>query len=92
VSKLTPAYESSVDNYHLSYRLSIAGGITTALILPGSANAIAGEAYSIKLRSTYEHTPSSMLVDAPPQLNGTRAPLRWRHMKYEASLDHGRQF
>jgi hypothetical protein len=65
-----------------SYQLAISAGSTTALVLPGSANAIAGEAYTIKLRETSARTPSSMLVDAPPQINGTiGAPLRWRHMK-----------
>jgi hypothetical protein len=43
----------------------------------------AGEAYTIKLRATPERTPTSMLVEAPPQINGTfGAPLKWRHMKY----------
>ncbi|KAG6832608.1 hypothetical protein H0H92_014444 [Tricholoma furcatifolium] len=37
-----------------SYPLSIAGGVTTALILPGSSNAIGGQAFPIKLRSTKE--------------------------------------
>ncbi|KAG6900265.1 hypothetical protein C0993_000718 [Termitomyces sp. T159_Od127] len=41
-----------------SYPLSIAGGVTTALVLPGSTNAIGastcGQAFVIKLRSTKE--------------------------------------
>ncbi|KAK0203390.1 hypothetical protein DFS33DRAFT_1383654 [Desarmillaria ectypa] len=68
-----------------AYRLSIAGGITTALILPGSANAIGGQAFVIKLRPTEEKTPSSMLLEPPFSLNGSYVdpslPPRWRQMK-----------
>ncbi|KAK0458000.1 carbohydrate esterase family 9 protein [Desarmillaria tabescens] len=68
-----------------AYRLSVAGGITTALILPGSANAIGGQAYVIKLRPTEEKTPSSMLLEPPFSLNGSYVdpslPPRWRQMK-----------
>ncbi|KAG9313485.1 hypothetical protein JVU11DRAFT_5810 [Chiua virens] len=69
-----------------SYALGIAGGVTTSLILPGSADAIGGQAFTIKLRPTNERTPSSLLVDPPYGLNGTGVdygvPPRWRHMKY----------
>ncbi|KAH9083405.1 carbohydrate esterase family 9 protein [Lactarius deliciosus] len=54
-----------------SYPLSIAGGVTTALILPGSANAIGGQAFTIKLRKTAERSPTAMLLEPPYQLNGT---------------------
>ncbi|PBK90230.1 carbohydrate esterase family 9 protein [Armillaria gallica] len=68
-----------------AYRLSIAGGITTALVLPGSANAIGGQAFAIKLRPTEEKTPSSMLLEPPFSLNGSyidsSLPPRWRQMK-----------
>ncbi|KAG7441138.1 carbohydrate esterase family 9 protein [Guyanagaster necrorhizus] len=68
-----------------AYRLSIAGGITTALILPGSANAIGGQGFVIKLRPTEEKTPSSMLLEPPFSLNGSYVnpslPPRWRQMK-----------
>lgn len=63
----------------------MAGGVTTSLILPGSANAIGGQAFVMKLRSTKERTPTSMLVEPPYGLNGTEvdptSPLRWRYMK-----------
>lgn len=69
-----------------AYRLSISGGVTTALILPGSANAIGGQAYVIKLRPTAERSPSSMLLEPPFTLNSSaKTPLlpnRWRHMKH----------
>lgn len=71
-----------------AYRLSISGGLTTAVILPGSANAIGGQAFVIKLRSTSERSPSAMLLEPPHNLlvNGTASsteppPLRWRQMK-----------
>ncbi|KAH9061388.1 carbohydrate esterase family 9 protein [Lactarius vividus] len=66
-----------------SYPLSIAGGVTTALILPGSANAIGGQAFTIKLRKTAERSPTAMLLEPPYQLNGTYSAsgvLPWRQM------------
>ncbi|KAI0030405.1 carbohydrate esterase family 9 protein [Vararia minispora EC-137] len=73
-----------------SYRLSIAGGITTALVLPGSANAIGGQAFRIKLRKTKERSTTAMLVEPPSGLNGSEvdyyAPPRWRLMKYACAL------
>ncbi|KAG6911114.1 hypothetical protein DXG01_003854 [Tephrocybe rancida] len=69
-----------------SYLLSIAGGVTTALVLPGSGNAIGGQAFAIKLRATKERTPASMLLEPPYNLNGSspdpHLPFRWRYMKH----------
>ncbi|KAF7317119.1 Carbohydrate esterase family 9 protein [Mycena chlorophos] len=69
-----------------SYPTSIAGGITTALVLPGSGNSIGGQAFVIKPRKTAEKSSNAMLVEPPyninqsfPVLNG---PPRWRHMKH----------
>ncbi|KAH0826552.1 hypothetical protein J3R83DRAFT_4906 [Lanmaoa asiatica] len=71
-----------------SYAHSIAGGVTTSLILPGSGSAIGGQGFTIKLRSTSERSTSSLLVDPPYGFNGTRVdydmPPRWRHMKYDS--------
>lgn len=69
-----------------SYALSISGGVTTSLVLPGSADAIGGQAYVIKLRKTAERSPSSMLLEPPYQINASEPwdaslPPRWRHMK-----------
>lgn len=68
-----------------SYPLSVAGGVTTSLILPGSANAIGGQAFVIKLRETNERTPTSMLLEPPYHINNSfpnpNLPPRWRHMK-----------
>ncbi|KAF8549605.1 composite domain of metallo-dependent hydrolase [Imleria badia] len=86
---LTVPWVRSVDGLNThdeSYALSIAGGVTTSLILPGSADAIGGQAFAIKLRSTSERSSSSLLVDPPYGLNGTQVdyhiPPRWRHMKH----------
>ncbi|KAH7913892.1 carbohydrate esterase family 9 protein [Hygrophoropsis aurantiaca] len=68
-----------------SYHLSISGGVTTSLVLPGSANAIGGQAFVIKLRKTKERTPTSMLVEPPYTINNSfpyhDTPPRWRHLK-----------
>ncbi|EJD04405.1 composite domain of metallo-dependent hydrolase [Fomitiporia mediterranea MF3/22] len=70
-----------------AYRLSISGGVTTALVLPGSANDIGGQAFTMKLRPTKERTPTSMLLEPPFTLNSTdmidmSSPPRWRQMKH----------
>ncbi|KAH9930391.1 carbohydrate esterase family 9 protein [Amylocystis lapponica] len=69
-----------------SYRLSISGGVTTALVLPGSANAIGGQGFTIKLRKTAERSPTSMLLEPPYQINSSFPQLeerpRWRQMKH----------
>ncbi|KAH9918644.1 uncharacterized protein B0H18DRAFT_1030145 [Fomitopsis serialis] len=63
----------------------MAGGVTTSLILPGSANAIGGQAFVMKLRPTKERSPTSMLLEPPYSLNGTNVDPsvspRWRYMK-----------
>ncbi|EJF61654.1 composite domain of metallo-dependent hydrolase [Dichomitus squalens LYAD-421 SS1] len=69
-----------------AYKLSIAGGLTTALVLPGSANAIGGQAILIKLRSTADRAPTGKLLENPYERNGSvydpHAYFRYRHMKY----------
>ncbi|OJA11255.1 hypothetical protein AZE42_05686 [Rhizopogon vesiculosus] len=79
-----------LNTHDASYQLAMAGGVTTAQILPGSANNIGGQAFIMKFRPTAERSPSSMLLEPPYTLNGTHfnhslAP-RWRHMKYVISL------
>lgn len=95
-----------------SFALSISGGVTTALVLPGSANAIGkhprsslqsassqvtychtatgGQGFTIKLRKTAEHSPSSMLLEPPYQINSSfldvEGSIRWRQMKYVYDL------
>ncbi|KAJ3829135.1 hypothetical protein F5880DRAFT_1607895 [Lentinula raphanica] len=80
-----------------SYALSISGGVTTSLVLPGSADAIGGQAYVIKLRKTAERSPSSMLLEPPYQINSSNAwettnPPRWRHMKHACGENPSRVY
>ncbi|KAJ7888524.1 hypothetical protein B0H13DRAFT_2252760 [Mycena leptocephala] len=65
-----------------AYRLAIAGGVTTAQILPGSANNIGGQAFLIKLRPTAERSASAMLLEPPLMLglNASDDRPKWRHM------------
>ncbi|KAF8630679.1 hypothetical protein AX15_002823 [Amanita polypyramis BW_CC] len=51
-----------------AYPLSIAGGTTTTLVLPGSTDGIGGEGYVVKLRDTSEHSPTSMLLEPGSQV------------------------
>ncbi|KAH7091723.1 composite domain of metallo-dependent hydrolase [Auriculariales sp. MPI-PUGE-AT-0066] len=72
-----------LNTHDLSLELSIAGGLTSALVLPGSGNAIGGQAFAMKLRRTAARTPSSMLIDSPlGQIVTPQNPPRWRHMKH----------
>jgi hypothetical protein len=79
-----------------AYALSVAGGITSALVLPGSANAIGGQAFPIKLRPTAERSAHAMLLEPPYTLNGTAppagAPPRWRHMKHACGENPSRVY
>ncbi|KAJ6616478.1 carbohydrate esterase family 9 protein [Mycena sp. CBHHK59/15] len=79
-----------------AYRLSISGGVTTANVLPGSANAIGGQAFVIKLRPTSERSASAMLLEPPFSLNGTYVdPFqrpRWRQMKFVCIPRPGRVY
>ncbi|KAK4704844.1 hypothetical protein P7C70_g1364, partial [Phenoliferia sp. Uapishka_3] len=77
-----------INTHDLAYKRSISGGVTTALVLPGSANNIGGQAFVIKLRATKEKTPDSLVLEMPyhiPTPNKTvwdpEDPPRWRHMK-----------
>jgi hypothetical protein len=49
------------------------GGVTTSLILPGSANNIGGEAYVLKLRKVPTLSVEDMLI----QYNITTKRERW---------------
>lgn len=75
-----------INSHDEAYRLSISGGLTSANVLPGSANAIGGQAFTIKLRPTSERTVSSMLLEPPYDTDLMRVdpsvPLRWRQMKH----------
>ncbi|KAJ6469475.1 hypothetical protein C8R45DRAFT_1055168 [Mycena sanguinolenta] len=79
-----------------AYRLSISGGVTVANVLPGSADAIGGQAFVIKLRPTAERSSSAMLLEPPFSLNGTHVdPFqrpRWRQMKHACGENPSRVY
>ncbi|KAL6305041.1 carbohydrate esterase family 9 protein [Sparassis latifolia] len=79
-----------------SYALSISGGVTTALVLPGSANAIGGQGVTIKLRKTAERSPTSMLLENPYSINASSARVeehpRWRQMKHACGENPSRVY
>lgn len=85
-----------LNTHDASYELAIAGGVTTAQILPGSANDIGGQAFLIKLRPTAERSPSSMLLEPPHTLNGSHIDHsltpRWRHMKHACGENPSRVY
>ncbi|KAK7032843.1 carbohydrate esterase family 9 protein [Favolaschia claudopus] len=80
-----------------SFALSIAGGITTAVILPGSGNAIGGQAFLIKPRKTTERSATSMVLEPPYTVNSSfpadpSRPPRWRHMKHACGENPGSSY
>ncbi|KAJ6532729.1 carbohydrate esterase family 9 protein [Mycena vulgaris] len=79
-----------------AYRLVVSGGVTTANVLPGSADAIGGQAFVIKLRPTAERSSSAMLLEPPFSLNGTYVdPFqrpRWRQMKHACGENPSRVY
>ncbi|KAG8958226.1 hypothetical protein FRC03_009340 [Tulasnella sp. 419] len=94
---LTLPWMRSLDGLNLhdeSLKHTVAGGVTTALILPGSADAIGGQAFVIKTRLTDERSPSSMVLEPPFSLNGTdpTQPPRWRHMKHATGENPSRVY
>lgn len=83
-----------INVYDEAFKLSVSGGVTTSLVLPGSADAIGGQAFVIKLRPTAEGSPSSLVLEPPFSLNGTNptdAP-HWRHMKHAAGENPSRVY
>ncbi|KAL7282640.1 hypothetical protein ACG7TL_004113 [Trametes sanguinea] len=72
------------NTHDAALRLAVAGGVTSAQIVPGSENVIGGQAFILKLRKTSQRTPTSMLVDPPFTLNDSapdpNLPFRWRYL------------
>ncbi|EST07165.1 Metal-dependent hydrolase, composite domain protein [Kalmanozyma brasiliensis GHG001] len=71
IGKNTNPYLRTIDamNQHdVSFRKSIAGGITTGLVLPGSANSMGGQAFPIKYRQTSSHLPLDRVIEPPTSL------------------------
>ncbi|EJD52321.1 hypothetical protein AURDEDRAFT_111071 [Auricularia subglabra TFB-10046 SS5] len=79
-----------------AYELAVAGGVGTALIIPGSANAIGGQGFVVKLRPTKERSPFSKLVDPPFTYNGSGIvpahPPKWRHIKHACGENPSRVY
>ncbi|KAJ7464200.1 hypothetical protein B0H11DRAFT_2285094 [Mycena galericulata] len=77
-----------------AYKLAIAGGVTTAQVLPGSANNIGGQAFLIKLRPTAERSTSAMLLEPPLTLglNNSDTRQKWRHMKHACGENPSRVY
>ncbi|KAI9064852.1 composite domain of metallo-dependent hydrolase [Trametes sanguinea] len=72
------------NTHDAAFRLAVAGGVTSAQIVPGSENVIGGQAFMVKLRKTSQRTPTSMLVEPPFTLNDSppdpNLPFRWRYL------------
>lgn len=71
IGKNTNPYLRTIDamNQHdASFRKSLAGGITTGLVLPGSANSMGGQAFPIKYRQPSSHLPQDRLIEPPTSL------------------------
>ncbi|KAF9069767.1 composite domain of metallo-dependent hydrolase [Rhodocollybia butyracea] len=84
-----------INTHDDSYLLSVSGGLTTALILPGSANAIGGQAYVVKLRKTAERSTSAMILEPPHQIDSSsssEAFVRWRHIKHACGENPSRVY
>ncbi|WOO79550.1 uncharacterized protein LOC62_02G003073 [Vanrija pseudolonga] len=82
------------NTHDASFNLSIAGGITTMLVLPGSAGNIGGQAFTFKPRWTAENTPASMQVEPPFRIeNGSWERTRaWRHIKHACGENPARVY
>ncbi|KAI0635470.1 composite domain of metallo-dependent hydrolase [Trametes polyzona] len=79
-----------------SYRLSASGGVTTALVIPGSANAIGGQGVVIKLRPPTDRSPTGMLLENPYETNTTKYDpskhFRFRQMKHACGENSDRVY
>ncbi|KAI9507549.1 hypothetical protein F5148DRAFT_102021 [Russula earlei] len=73
------------DTHDDSIQLVMAGGVTSMQVLPGNINAIAGQAFMMKLRKTAERSPTSMIIEPPLDINGSYSShsdhSRWKYLK-----------
>jgi len=61
----------------------LSGGVTTSLVLPGSAELMGGEAYAVKLSSPLNNSAESMLLNWAMNSNGTDGPhIHWMKMAW----------
>ncbi|KZV83009.1 hypothetical protein EXIGLDRAFT_729044 [Exidia glandulosa HHB12029] len=86
----------TINTHDAAYELSVAGGVSTSLVLPGSGNAIGGQGFVIKLRPTVERTPFSKLLEPPFTYNGSGIepanPPRWRYLKQACGENPSRAY
>ncbi|KAF7792287.1 hypothetical protein EIP86_003323 [Pleurotus ostreatoroseus] len=84
----------ALNTHDEGYAHAIAGGLTTALVLPGSADAIGGQAFPIKLRPTKERSPTSMLLEPSFGDNSSdpSQPMHWRHIKHACGENPSRTY
>ncbi|KAM0746981.1 composite domain of metallo-dependent hydrolase [Meredithblackwellia eburnea MCA 4105] len=90
VAKPILPYLRSLDGWNthdLAFKRSLSGGVTTALVLPGSANNIGGQAFVLKL-ALGAKTVEERVLDLPFHIpsphsspQGPDDPPRWRHVK-----------
>ena len=79
-SPLTP-FVRSLDAFNPSDKaieIVASGGVTTALVLPGSANQMGGEAFVFKLRPVSTTSNEDMLIQAGID---EEVDAKWRWMK-----------
>ncbi|KAJ6629347.1 hypothetical protein B0H10DRAFT_2388381 [Mycena sp. CBHHK59/15] len=84
-----------INTHDMAYRLTMSGGVTTAQIVPSSANNIGGQSFLVKLRPTVERSPSSMLLEPPHTLfldaSNSDTRRRWRentmHVHSQTCMD-----
>lgn len=62
---------NGLNTHDIAAPLIISGGITTNLILPGSATSMGGQAFVIKLRKTEIDSPAALQVEPPFVYDGT---------------------
>lgn len=94
IGKNTNPYLRTIDgmNQHdVSFRKSLAGGITTGLVLPGSANSMGGQAFPIKYRQPSSHLPQDRLIEPPTSLArlGQGKGDAAQHLAEEHDMDTG---
>ncbi|CAO3608609.1 unnamed protein product [Cunninghamella blakesleeana] len=80
-SPVTP-FVRSIDGFNpsdLAIRVVSSGGVTSALVLPGSGNLIGGEAFAFKLRPVNTTSNEDMLVQAHIDPSKER---KWRYEKH----------
>ncbi|KAK7444035.1 hypothetical protein VKT23_015432 [Stygiomarasmius scandens] len=85
-----------INTHDLSYYLTPAGGVTTAQVLPGSANNIGGQAFLIKMRQSGKEGSVREMVLEPPRglFDNDREDdyIPWRHMKHACGENPDRRY